>query len=33
MTLKDAVVKMQDAVNASMSRLEGNGFVMSVETD
>lgn len=33
MTLKDAVVKMQDAVNASMSRLEGNGFLMSVETD
>lgn len=33
MTLSDAVKKMQSAVTASMQRLEGNGFVMSVETD
>ena len=33
MKLNEAVIKMQDAVNASMAKLEGNGFVMSVETD
>ena len=33
MTLTEAIGKMQVAVTAAMDRLEGNGFVMSVETD
>ena len=33
MLLNEAVAKMQNAVTESMKRLEGNGFVMSVETD
>lgn len=33
MTLSDAVKKMQSTVEKAMVRLEGNGFVMSVETD
>ena len=33
MTVTEAVSKMQAIVEASKDRLEGNGFIMSVETD
>ena len=33
MTLTEAVASMQTVVTAAKDRLEGNGFVMSVETD
>lgn len=33
MILSEAVAKMESAVKTAMARLEGNGFVMSVETD
>ena len=33
MTLSEAIEKMQGTVEAAKDRLEGNGFVMSVETD
>lgn len=33
MTVTEAISKMQATVAASMEKLDGNGFVMSVETD
>ena len=33
MTVNEAIIKMQATVEAAKERLEGNGFVMSVETD
>ena len=33
MTVTEAIEKMQEAVAAAKDRLEGNGFIMSVETD
>ena len=33
MTLTEAIALMESTVNAAMERLDGNGFVMSVETD
>ena len=33
MTVTEAIGKMQEAVAAAKDRLEGNGFIMSVETD
>ena len=33
MTVSEAIAKMQSTVEAAKERLEGNGFVMSVETD
>ena len=33
MTVNEAISKMQATVEAAKERLEGNGFVMSVETD
>lgn len=33
MTVSEAIAKMQATVEASREKLEGNGFVMSVETD
>lgn len=33
MTINEAFVKMQDAVNAAKDRLDGNGFVMSIQAD
>ena len=33
MTVSEAIAKMQATVDASREKLEGNGFVMSVETD
>ena len=33
MTVNEAVSKMRDVVSESMHKLDGNGFIMSVETD
>ena len=33
MTVNEAVSKMKDVVSESMHKLDGNGFIMLVETD